>query len=523
MAAAGATSDVVVGVDIGTTSVKAVAFTPDAVARADAAAAYPLLAPRPGYAEQDSDAVLEATLRVTADVAREVQAAGHLIAAISVSGAMHGLIALDAADRPATPLLTWADARAGEQARRLRAEPRGLAIHRRTGTPVHPMSPLVKLRWYSEREPDVFAGAQRWVGVKERVLHALTGEWVVDQGIASAMGLFNLGDEDWDAEALAWARITAGQLPALVPTTAVLHLSPEGARRLGVPPGTPLVAGGSDGPLANLGLGAVAGGTVACSIGTSGALRVAADAPRVDYRGRVFCYVLAPGRWIVGGAINNGGSVLDWVADALAPELAGAAVGNRIPALLHEAAQAAAGSGGLLFVPHLLGERAPRWADGARGAYVGLTRQTGRPQLVRAAVEGVCLQLALVLGSLGDAGIAVEQIRATGGFSRSPLWRRMLASVFGRPVGFAASPEGSSLGAALLGMHAIGMLEDLDDAARLVPIETVEQPDEDEAEIYADVLPVFERVVDGLAEASAALTALHRTLPERPAAGAPER
>jgi gluconokinase len=250
---------------------------------------------------------------------------------------------------------------------------------------------------------------------------------------------------------------------------------------------------------------------------------VASDVPGVDDRGRVFCYVLAPERWVIGGAINNGGSVLDWIGEALAPELADGAGDGRIPALLQEAAQAAPGSGGLLFVPHLLGERAPRWEDGARGAFVGLTRQHGREQLVRAAVEGVCLQLALVLGSLGDAGVEVRQIRATGGFSRSPLWRRMLAGVFGRPVGFAASPEGSSLGAALLGMHAIGMLADLDAAADLVPIERVEPPDHEEAEVYADVLPIFERAVDGLAEVSGALTALHRTLPDAPSPGSPER
>jgi gluconokinase len=299
-----------------------------------AAASYPLEAPRPGYVEQDSDVVLEATLRVTAEAARAAQALGHGIAAIALSGAMHGLLALDAAGRPRTRLLTWADARAGEQAGQLRAGPRGLAIHRRTGTPVHPMSPLVKLRWFAEREPDLFAGTARWAGTKERVLEVLTGEWVVDHGIASATGLFNLGDEDWDEEALAWARVSADQLPRLVPTTTVLPLSAEGARRLGIPSGTPVVAGGSDGPLANLGLGAVAGGTVACSIGTSGALRVASDVPRVDDRGRVFCHVLAPGRWIIGGAINNGGSVLDWIGDALAPELAEAAGEQRIPELL---------------------------------------------------------------------------------------------------------------------------------------------------------------------------------------------
>jgi gluconokinase len=385
------------------------------------------------------------------------------------------------------------------------------------------MSPLVKLRWYSEEARDVAARVRRWVGAKERVVHRLTGEWVVDHGVASATGLFNLGDEDWDAEALAWARVSRDRLSPLVPTTTVLRVSADGARAAGLPDGCPLVVGAADGPLANLGLGAIRRGAVACSIGTSGALRVAADTPQVDARGRVFCYVLAPGRWIIGGATNNGGSVLDWSRAALAPDIAQARGDEAVPALLALAGQAAPGSRGLLFVPHLLGERAPRWSEGARGAYLGLTRTHGRAELVRAQLEGVCLQLALVLTSLGEAGADVHEIRATGGFSRSPLWRRILAGVFGRPVGFAHSPEGSGLGAALLGMYALGVIEDLDHAADVVRIESVERPHEDESEIYARVLEVYRRAVEDVAATSEALTALQELLPDRPGPASPDR
>jgi gluconokinase len=287
-------------------------------------------------------------------------------------------------------------------------------------------------------------------------------------------------------------------LPKPVPTTTVLRLN---SATLGLPAGAPVVVGGGDGPLANLGVGAIRPGAAACSIGTSGALRVASDKPQVDSRGRVFCYVLAPERWIVGGAINNGGNVLEWLADAIAPGLG-------IEAVLAEAAGAEAGCGGLLFLPYLLGERAPHWSGDPRGAYIGLTREHRRPALLRAGLEGVCLQLAVVLSSLAEAGVDVHEIRATGGFSRSPLWRRILAGAFGRPVGFAASPEGSSLGAALLGMTALGLLEGLDRAAELVRVTAVEQPDSAEAEVYARLLPIFDGLFDALAPAFTALADL---------------
>jgi gluconokinase len=256
--------------------------------------------------------------------------------------------------------------------------------------------------------------------------------------------------------------------------------------------------------LANLGLGAVRPGSVACSIGTSGAVRASADSPRVDPRGRVFCYNLAPGRYVVGGAVNNGGIVLDWLRDAVAPDLPG----DHPAALLELAEQAPAGSDGLLFLPYLLGERAPHWSSLPRGAWIGLRREHDRPHLIRAALEGVCLQLAVVLASLGDAGADIHEIRATGGFSRSPLWRRILVGAFGRPVGYTSSPEGSSLGAALLGMTAVGMLDSIDRAAELVEITSVERPVPEEAEMYARLQPIFEQAYDGLSPVFAALRGL---------------
>jgi gluconokinase len=492
-------ANVVLGVDIGTTSAKAVAFDTDARELGRGEAGYPLLEPEHGQAVQEPAVVVDATLasiRAATSAAREQ---GARIAALSFSGAMHSLVGLDAQGRALTPLVTWGDMRATEQAERLRAE--HPELHDRTGTPLHPMSPLPKLVWFAEHEPETFSAVRRWAGIKELVVARLTGTWAVDHSVASATGLLNLRELDWDGEALAIAGIDAEALSPLVPTTHRLELEAAPAADLGLEGDMALIVGAADGPLANLGVGAVHHGVAACSIGTSGALRLMVERPVVDPQRRVFCYALLPGHWIVGGAINNGGAVLRWAGEALAPDLGPHAEAR----LLELAGDVRAGSEGLLMLPYLLSERAPHWSTVARGAYIGLTRHHDRGHLVRAALEGVCLQLAVVLASVRDAGNEVREIRATGGFARSDLWRQMLADALGMPIGFPAGHEGSAFGAALLAMDALGMVDGIDRAAGLVEIEDVVEPEARAAGVYADLLPTFTSLYDALEPAFRAL------------------
>jgi len=492
-------ANVVLGVDIGTTSAKAVAFDADGRERGSGDASYPLLEPEPGHAVQDPGAVVDGALAATRAAATAARDQGARIAALAFSGAMHSLVALDAGGRALTPLITWADMRATEQAERLRAE--HPELHDRTGTPLHPMAPLPKLVWLAEHEPATFAAARRWAGIKELVVARLTGAWAVDHSIASGTGLLNLQELAWDGEALAIAGIDADRLSPLVPTTERLALGAAAAAELGLQEGLPVIVGAADGPLANLGVGAVHHGVAACSIGTSGALRLMVERPAVDPQRRVFCFALSPGRWVVGGAINNGGVVLQWAGEALAPDL-----GPHAEAQLVQMAESVpAGSEGLVMLPYLLSERAPHWSSEPRGAYVGLTRHHGRAHLVRAALEGVCLQLALVLASMRDAGNEVREIRATGGFARSTLWRQMLADALGMPIGFPAGHEGSAFGAALLGMEALGLVDGIDRAAELVGIDDVVEPEAGAAAVYADLLPTFASLYEALTPAFRAL------------------
>jgi len=508
---------VVVGVDIGTTSSKAVAFDTSGRQLASHSIGYPLEEPNPGWAEQDPDLIYEAVLGVIRAVVDELAAP---IAGLSFSTAMHSLIGLDADGTPLTPSITWADSRASAQAERLRAVPSGLALHRRTGTPVHPMAPLPKLVWFAEQEPKLHERVAHWVGIKDLVLRRLADALVTDHSVASASGLMDIHRLAWDTEALRLAGITEEQLPQLVPTTHVLPgLTAEAARATGLPADTPLVVGAGDGPLANLGLGAVRPGVVACSIGTSGAMRVMVERPGVDPLGGVFCYALTEDRWVVGGAINNGGIVLQWANDALAPELGEHAEEE----LLNLAATAPVGSGGLIMLPYLLSERAPHWSALPRGAYVGLTHGHGRAHLVRAALEGVCQQLALVLASVRAAGNEVREVRASGGFARSPLWRQILADALGMPVRFPAGHEGSGFGAALLGMQALGLIESIEVAADLVRIEETVRPDPASAATYAALLPLFSELYDALVPTFASLRRMAPSLPPEPPPTAPPR
>ena len=468
---------VVLGVDLGTTATKVVAA--DAAGRIDGIAErpYPLTTGPHGEATQDADEVLAAARSAIAECAR-----GRNVAALSFSAAMHTLMPLDTDGRPLAPASSWADRRAADIAREWR-KPDGpaLELHRATGTPVHPMSPLVKLAWFARTEPDLRAA--HWVGVKDYVLAALTGRLATEHSCASGTGLLNIHTLSWHEPSLELAHIDAGQLPELLAPTGQLTLAaPVGD----LPAGLPVVAGGGDGPLANLGTGATVPGMAALSLGTSGALRAIHPAPGVDDRGRVFCYALADGLWAVGGAISNGGVVGSWASDCF---------GVPVHDLFAEAATA--DPAGLVALPYLLGERAPWWDPDLTAVLLGLRRDHGRAAITRALVEGVGQQLALVAAAL--PGAELTEIRATGGAFRSPVWGTVVASALNRPLSLTADEGGSGLGAALLAWHALGELHSLSDAATLItPTSTIE-PDPDLAARLAAQRPLVERAHESLA------------------------
>jgi gluconokinase len=494
---------VYIGVDIGTTSTKTVAYDEGGRLLAEQSEGYDLHSPHPGWAEQDPEEIFEAILNTRARVVEAVKEQTHgEVRGVSFSASMHTLMGLDSDGRPLTDCITYADNRATEQAARIRAEIDWPDIHRRTGTPVHPMSPLTKLLWFREQDPDTFDRAARWVSFKEYVFHRLFGEYVVDYSIASASGLFNLGSLDWDAGVLEMLGLPGEKLSRPVPTTHVVEGLKSGcAERLGLDRGTPFVVGANDGVLANLGVGATQPGIVGCSIGTSGAVREVVTQPQIDDGRKLFCYALTEDRWVMGGPINNGGIALRWARDTLLSDLWFMAhdQGRDDHEIVEEmASEIPAGSGGVLFLPYLTGERAPHWNADASAVFFGLTLEHRREHLLRAVMEGVIYQMHSVERALAAVAGEPLEIRATGGFARSALWRQIMADVFGREIAFPDSYESSCWGAALLGMYALGAIDSLDAAKQMTNIPTRHRPNENNVRVYKELTEIFARLYERL-------------------------
>lgn len=467
-------TQVVLGIDLGTTATKVVAVDGAYRVVSTLERPAPLRTGRHGEAVHDPETVLAGAMEAVRESAGICAGRGLAVVALSFSAALHTLLALDSCGDPLTPALSWADTRAADIARRLRAagSSRGTgpapaggggtartenidadALHRATGTPVHSMAPLTKLAWFTAHEPELVRRTATWCGLKDYVLARFTGRLVTDLSCASATGLLDMRTTRWHDPALDIAGVGADRLPELVPPTTVFTLLPEVAAALGLPAGLPVVAGAGDGPLANLAVGATAPATAALSLGTSGALRVVRDRPGVDERCRVFCYYLADGLWVLGGAVSNAGVVAQWAAESFG----GVDVGD----LLKEAGEVEPGAEGLIALPHLLGERAPWWDPDARGALIGLRRGHGRAHMTRAMIEGVGQQLALVRDSLLAADAPITSVRATGGALRSPLWAEIVAAALDMPLEITDDTAGSGFGAALLARHALGALPSL--------------------------------------------------------------
>ncbi|WP_054958334.1 gluconokinase [Paenibacillus dakarensis] len=493
-----------IGVDIGTTSTKAVLFTENGKIIAKSDGEYPLHTPAPAIAEQDPDEIFK---NVIASVKGVMDASGirpEQVLFVSFSAAMHSVIAVDENGKPLTRCITWADNRSAKWSARLKKELGGHELYLRTGTPIHPMSPITKLLWMRHEQEDLFNQASKFISIKEYVYYQLFHQYVVDHSVASSTGLFNLNTLTWDEEALKIAGIQEDRLSALVPTTHIMTgLDQSFADAMGLSPSTPFVLGATDGVLSNLGVNAIHPGVVAATIGTSGAIRTVVDKPMTDPKGRIFCYALTEDKWVIGGAVNNGGMIFRWVRDQLAAsevETAKRLGINPYDVLTKIAERVAPGSDGLLFHPYLTGERAPLWDPNARGSFFGLSLNHRKEHMIRAVLEGVIFNMYTVLLAMEEQMGTPTRIHATGGFARSPIWRQMMADIFDQQVIVPESYESSCLGAVVLGLYATGRADSLDIVADMVGATHEHQPIDDHAVAYKALLPIFIRISRKLEE-----------------------
>ena len=473
--------DCTIGIDIGTSSVKAIAFDPHMREIAHAAEEVKSHHNDEGAAEQDPKTVYQSVMHVLSRAAQDAQRQGFTVERVGLSAAMHSLIPVAADGAPLGPSLTWMDLRAREEASKLWQREEGKAVYERTGTPVHPMTPLLKLMWMRKHRPDIFQKAAKFVSQKEWIWYQWFSEWRVDASIASATGLYNLREANWDGGALELAGIAAEKLSDIVPTTYVK----EGIRErqlllAGILPETVFNIGASDGVLANLGVGAITSDVMALTIGTSCAIRAATGTPITDASIRSFCYVLDADRFIAGGPSNSGGVVLEWLYNSVLSRNPT----NRDPRKFVEMMNAAATvqCDDLLCLPYVAGERAPLWNADATGVFSGLRLHHTGPHLMRAAVEGIILNACWFARELFQELGQPRQIIASGKVLETEWIRQLTADIFGIPVQFLGAIDASVTGAALLANIATGDLTWQAAAHHHTATrETIKQPQQHEA------------------------------------------
>lgn len=448
----------IIGVDIGTTNTKAIAFTVEGEVLTQANITYMPLATAAEEHELDADTLFNAVVQTIRQVT--AQTANAALLGIAFSSAMHSLIAVDNACKPLSNVITWADLRSSHQAAQLKDTDAGKRIYQRTGTPIHPMSPLCKLLWMKEERPDVFAATHKFIGIKELVFYRFFGQYLIDHSIASATGLFDIYDFTWNKDALLITGLTPDRLSTPVSTTHIVTgISQEYAALLGIDQHTPFIPGASDGCLANVGSGAMQPGDLSLTIGTSGAVRMMARQPQHDMKERIFNYILTKQWYVSGGPINNGGVLLKWYAEHFLDR----SFQNTedFEWFVQQAAQVPAGAEGLVFLPYVQGERAPVWDAAAKGVFFGIHARHTQAHFMRAIVEGINFALYQVTQSVEETIGPVANIYASGGFTRSSQWLQWMADLFGKKIIVSSAADASATGAAILGLKALGVINEL--------------------------------------------------------------
>ena len=439
-----------IGLDVGTTAVKGVAIAHDGTVLARAEAGYPLSTPRPGWAEQDPEDWWRATVAVLERLAADAGTP----AGIGLSGQMHGLVALDAAERVLRPAILWNDQRTGAECREIEDTIGLERLIALTGNRALPGFTAPKLLWLRRHEPDVYSRIAQICLPKDYVRLRLTGEHATDVSDASGTLLLDVAARAWSAQVLDALELDHAWLPAALESPVASGVTSADAVA-GLAAGIPVAAGGGDQAAGAVGVGVDRPGPVSVVLGTSGVVFAALERYAADAEGRVhaFCHAV-PDVWHAMGVMLSAAGSLRWFRDTAAP-------GVSYEALTAAAEPWPPGAEGLTFLPYLAGERTPHADPDARGAFVGLSVRHDRGALARAVLEGVAFGLRDSLDLLVAIGVAPEFGRVSGGGARSQLWLEIVASVLELPLERVAVDEGAAFGAALLGGVAAGVWDDV--------------------------------------------------------------
>lgn len=494
------------GIDIGTSGTKTLLIDTAGRKIASATVEYPLHTPHPLWAEQDPADWWAATVRGVRQVLADAGIEPVEIAGIGLSGQMHGSVFLDADHQVIRPAILWCDQRTAAQCQWITERAGRQVVEAETLNPVLTGFTAPKIVWLQQQEPAAWARVKKILLPKDYIRFRLTGAFATEVSDASGTSLLNVRARRWSAPMLEACNVTEDMLPTVYESPEVSgRVSAEAASLTGLREGTPVVGGGGDQAAGAVGNGIVEEGIASCTVGTSGVLFAHMRQPHTDpaLRTHTFCAAV-PGEWHVMGVQLSSGGSLRWFRDTLCDCETGVAraMGVDPYALITaEAERAPAGSEGLLFLPYLTGERCPYPDPYARGVFFGLTLRHTRAYLARAVLEGVAYGLRDSLEIFGDMGIALTQIRLSGGGARSALWRQIQADIFNRECVTINVDEGPAFGVALLAGVGVGLYPSVQQACRqTIKVDQRIEPTPKHAKVYERYYPIYRRLYSHLQE-----------------------
>lgn len=486
---------VCIGIDVGTSGTKALAINPKGKILAEASAGYPCHHPKPLWSEQDPEDWWKATVKVVRAVLKKAKLKASDVAAIGLSGQMHGSVFLDKQNKVIRPALLWNDQRTAAECDEIESRAGGRKqLIKMVANPALTGFTAPKILWLRNHEPRNFARTIKVLLPKDEIRRRLTGEFATEVSDASGMLLLDVVKRTWSKKLLGKLELDADLFAKCYESEEVTgQLTSESAKLLGLTTDCVVVGGAGDCAAGAVGNGIVKTGLLATSIGTSGVVFAHSDRPEFDPQGRLhtFCHAVR-GKWHMMGVTLTAGGSLGWFRDALCP-------GLKFDKLTTEADATPIGAEGLQFLPYLAGERTPHLDPQARGALVGLTLKHTRGHVARAVLEGVTYSLRDSLAIMQDLGVPVKQIRASGGGSKSPFWRQMQADVFGKPVTTMAADEGPAYGVALLAAVGAGHYKNITEACQAaVKTSKSTKPITKNCRVYDQKFPVFQGLYTAL-------------------------
>jgi xylulokinase len=461
------------GIDIGTSGTKTLICDEDGKVLATAMAEHPIFSPKPGWSEQNPEDWWQATIKATKAVVKTAGLTAADIGGIGLSGQMHGLVALDSADRVLRPALLWNDQRTQKQCDEITQKAGGRErLIEMVANPALTGFTAPKILWVREKEPKVYAKTKHILLPKDYIRYRLTGQYATDVGDASGTLLLDVRNRRWSDELLSLLQIDKALLPAAVHESHEITggLTADAAKLLGLKAGTPVVGGSGDQPAGADGNGIDTAGDGSATRGTSGVVFAHSDQPTLDPQGRVhtMCHAVA-GKWCVFGCMLSAGGSFQWFRNTLAEAEVVAAKRHKVDPyeiLVREAQQATPGGEGLFFLPYLTGERCPHPDPHARGGWIGLTARTQRRDLIRSLLEGVTFGMRDAVEIMRQMNIPVTQVRASGGGARSAFWRQLQADIYKTPVVITNAAEGPAYGVALLAGVGTGVWNSVEEACK---------------------------------------------------------